>query len=93
MNWGIGMIAMPFYLHSAGLVGGLFFFVLSMLLALDAAVVMHKLSERLQEPRELEKLKMDGCRNPSQLLKSPYFLVGEPLKKMETHQVSGFGLV
>ena len=49
VNWGIGMIAMPFYLHSAGLVMGLFFFVLSMLLALDAAVVMHKLSERLQE--------------------------------------------
>lgn len=28
VNWGIGMIAMPFYLHSAGLGAGLLFFTL-----------------------------------------------------------------
>eukprot|EP00438_Fugacium_kawagutii_P020899 Skav211790 [mRNA] locus=scaffold305:207263:218185:+ [translate_table: standard] len=49
VNWGIGMIAMPFYLHSAGLGAGLLFFVLSMFLALDAALVMHRLSWSLQE--------------------------------------------
>lgn len=49
VNWGIGMIAMPFYLHTAGLEAGLLFFVLSMLLAWDAANVMHHLAQRLQE--------------------------------------------
>eukprot|EP00435_Cladocopium_sp_Y103_P009954 s2389_g2.t1 len=49
VNWGIGMIAMPFYLHAAGLEAGLLFFVLSMLLAWDAANVMHHLAQRLQE--------------------------------------------
>lgn len=42
------MIAMPFYLHSAGLGAGLLFFLLSMFLALDAALVMHRLSQSLQ---------------------------------------------
>ena len=42
------MIAMPFYLHAAGLEAGLLFFLLSMLLALDASVVMHHLAHRLQ---------------------------------------------
>ena len=45
VNWGIGMIAMPFYLHSAGLGGGLSFFVLSMILAADAAVLTHRLRQ------------------------------------------------
>jgi hypothetical protein len=52
VNWGIGMIAMPFYLHTAGLEAGLLFFVLSMLLAWDAANVMHHLAQRLQETPE-----------------------------------------
>ena len=52
VNWGIGMIAMPFYLHAAGLEAGLLFFVLSMLLAWDAANVMHHLAQRLQETPE-----------------------------------------
>ena len=43
------MIAMPFYLHAAGLEAGLLFFVLSMLLAWDAANVMHHLAQRLQD--------------------------------------------
>ena len=47
VNWGIGMIAMPFYLHSAGLFAGLLFFIISMLLAADAAMLMHRLSETI----------------------------------------------
>ena len=43
INWGIGMIAMPFYLHSAGLGAGVIFFLLSMLLAADAALVLQQL--------------------------------------------------
>eukprot|EP00931_Biecheleriopsis_adriatica_P115661 TRINITY_DN91430_c0_g1_i1.p1 TRINITY_DN91430_c0_g1~~TRINITY_DN91430_c0_g1_i1.p1 ORF type:complete len:418 (+),score=60.88 TRINITY_DN91430_c0_g1_i1:29-1282(+) len=40
INWGIGMVAMPFYLHTAGLWFGLSFFVVSMVLAGDAALCL-----------------------------------------------------
>ncbi|CAJ1386287.1 unnamed protein product [Effrenium voratum] len=48
-NWGIGMIAMPFYLHSAGLGAGLLFFLLSSAVAADAAILTHRLRQRLGE--------------------------------------------
>ena len=50
VNWGIGMIAMPFYLHSAGPGAGVIFFLVSMLLAADATLVL----QRLQESASLE---------------------------------------
>eukprot|EP00927_Polykrikos_kofoidii_P009550 TRINITY_DN13988_c0_g2_i1.p1 TRINITY_DN13988_c0_g2~~TRINITY_DN13988_c0_g2_i1.p1 ORF type:complete len:420 (+),score=39.59 TRINITY_DN13988_c0_g2_i1:141-1400(+) len=38
INWGIGMISMPFFLHSAGLWSGIFFFCTAMGLAFDSVL-------------------------------------------------------
>lgn len=40
VNWGIGMVAMPYYMHCAGLWCGLAFFPITMLLSADAALVL-----------------------------------------------------
>lgn len=37
INWGIGMIAMPYYIHAAGLWSGVVFFIVTMLLSADSA--------------------------------------------------------
>eukprot|EP00928_Gymnodinium_smaydae_P061346 TRINITY_DN45443_c0_g1_i1.p1 TRINITY_DN45443_c0_g1~~TRINITY_DN45443_c0_g1_i1.p1 ORF type:complete len:423 (+),score=41.13 TRINITY_DN45443_c0_g1_i1:72-1340(+) len=40
INWGIGMVAMPYYLHSAGLWCGIVFFTMSVVLAADSALCL-----------------------------------------------------
>lgn len=47
INWGIGMMAMPYYLHLAGPCCGLIFFATSMCLAADSALCLVRIREEI----------------------------------------------